>query len=260
MPDDLADQVAGVGALAEPARRALYRYVAAQPDPVSREQAATEVDLPRHSAKFHLDRLVEEGLLEVEFRRLSGRTGPGAGRPSKLYRRSSRQFSVSLPERRYHLAGDVLASAIDRSIRYSVPIEEAVREAAAVEGRRLARESEEENGVGAGTDDSPTTAPRTADGSSRSDLDRTATVLARHGYEPRVSEDEICLANCPFDRLATEHTDLVCGMNLALIDAVIEGLGVRAVDAELAPQPGYCCVKVSSRRPSSRTSSGTDLS
>jgi predicted ArsR family transcriptional regulator len=250
VPDELADQVAGVGALAEPARWALYRYVASQPDPVGREQAATSVGLPLHSVKFHLDRLVEEGLLEVEFRRLSGRTGPGAGRPSKLYRRSSRQFSVSLPERRYHLAGDVLASAIDRSIRYSVPIDEAVREAAAVEGRRLALVSEEEDAVGDATDDSAATAPHTADVSSRSDLDRTATVLARHGYEPRVSEGEICLANCPFDRLATEYTDLVCGMNLALIDGVIEGLGLRAVDAELAPQPGYCCVKVSSRRPS----------
>ena len=254
MSDELADQVAGVGALAEPARRALYRYVAAQADPVSREQAATAVGMPRHSAKFHLDRLVEEGLLEVEFRRLSGRTGPGAGRPSKLYRRSSRQFSVSLPERRYHLAGDVLACAIERSIRYSIPVDEAVREAASVEGRRLALVSEEENA----TDHPEATAPHSAEGSTRSDLDRTAAVLARHGYEPRVSEGEICLVNCPFDRLATEHTDLVCSMNLALIDGVIEGLGVRAVDAELAPQPGYCCVKVSSRGPSSRTSSGAD--
>jgi predicted ArsR family transcriptional regulator len=248
--DEFADQVAGVGALAEPARRALYRHVTAQPEPVSREQAATAVGLPLHSAKFHLDRLVEEGLLEVEFRRLSGRTGPGAGRPSKLYRRSSRQFSVSLPERRYHLAGNVLASAIDQSLRYSVPIDEAVRDAAAVEGRRLALESEEHNAVADDTGAPPTTAPRTANGSP-SDLDRTATVLARHGYEPRASENEIYLANCPFDRLATDHTDLVCGMNLALIDGVIEALGVQTAIAELTPQPGYCCVKISSRRPSS---------
>jgi predicted ArsR family transcriptional regulator len=164
-----------------------------------------------------------------------------------------------VPERRYHLAGDILASAIDRSIRSSVPVDEALREAAAAEGRRLALESK-----GDATDD-PATAPHTADGadgsdgSDGSDMDRTATVLARHGYEPRVSDGEMCLANCPFDRSAIEHSDLVCGMNLALIDGVIEGLGVRAVGAELAPQPGYCCVKASSRRPSSRTSSGADL-
>ena len=78
---DLQAQVASIGALAEPTRLALYRYVAGATGPVSREQAAAAVDLPLHSVKFHLDRLVKEGLLEVEYRRLTGRTGPGAGRP-----------------------------------------------------------------------------------------------------------------------------------------------------------------------------------
>ena len=102
--DDFAAQVAGVSALADPVRRSLYRFVVAQPEPVSRDQAAAGLQLPRHTAKFHLDRLVEEGLLETEFRRLSGRRGPGAGRPAKLYRRGSRQVAVSVPERRYDVA------------------------------------------------------------------------------------------------------------------------------------------------------------
>src|SRR3954447_14406218 len=101
MTDDFATQVAGLSALDEPARRTLYLFVAGQPEAVSREQAAAGCDLPLHTARFHLDRLVEEGLLDVEFRRLSGRSGPGAGRPSKLYRRSDRELSVSLPGRRY---------------------------------------------------------------------------------------------------------------------------------------------------------------
>src|SRR5215210_6425378 len=110
MADEWAEQVAGIGALAEPARRELYRYVAAQPDAVSREQAAQGVGMALHSAKFHLDKLVDEGLLQVEFRRLSGRRGPGAGRPSKLYRRAEREIAVTLPERRYVLAGKVIAA------------------------------------------------------------------------------------------------------------------------------------------------------
>src|SRR4029079_13101422 len=122
-----------------PARRALYVFVVAQRDAVSREQAAEGVEVPLHTAKFHLDKLVEEDLLDVEFRRLSGRTGPGAGRPSKLYRRSSRRLSVSLPERRYDPAGVVLASAIDRSMRDDLPISQAVHETAAAQGRHLAR-------------------------------------------------------------------------------------------------------------------------
>ena len=245
MSDELAEQVAGVGALVEPARRALYLYVASQPDAVSREQAATAVGVPLHSAKFHLDRLVEEELLEVEFRRLTGRTGPGAGRPSKLYRRSSRQITVSLPERRYDLAGEVLASAIDRAIRDGLPVAETVREAAAAEGRSIAgtflKRARSQGG---------TSASEGAPGGD-SALQRTADVLALHGYEPRSSAGEICLANCPFDRLATQHTALVCSMNLALIDGVIEGLDLPAVGAELAPEPGFCCVKVSNRAGSS---------
>jgi predicted ArsR family transcriptional regulator len=242
MSDELAEQVAGVGALVEPARRALYLYVASQADAVSREQAATAIGLPLHSAKFHLDRLVEENLLEVEFRRLSGRTGPGAGRPSKLYRRSPRQLSVSLPERRYDLAGDVLASAIGRSIQDGTPVVEAVRQAAAAEGRSIADAYMAEPHAAA----RPTT-PEVGSGRDDGDLARTADVLALHGYEPRTSEREICLANCPFDRLAAEHTELVCGMNLALIDGVIDALGLAAVSAELDPKPGFCCVKVTDR-------------
>jgi predicted ArsR family transcriptional regulator len=76
------------------------------------------------------------------------------------------------------------------------------------------------------------------------DLARTSEVLARHGYEPRIVAEELCLANCPFDRLATDHTELVCGLNLALIDGVLDGLQVERLRARLAPQPGFCCVKV----------------
>src|SRR5690349_25055949 len=125
-----SDDLTVLGALAEPSRRALYDHVAAAASPVSREQAAQAVGLPVHSAKFHLDRLVDEGLLEVEFRRLSGRSGPGAGRPSKLYRRASRHLSISLPERRYELAGEGLAAAADRTTPHRTPIVGAVPQVA----------------------------------------------------------------------------------------------------------------------------------
>lgn len=226
MPDELVDHVAAVGALTEPNRRALYRYVATQQEPVSREQAASAVDLPLHTAKFHLDRLVEDGLLDVEFRRLTGRSGPGAGRPAKLYRRSNRQFSISLPERRYELVGDVLATAIDRSIRQGVPVADAVRDAAAEAGHRLARTADD------------------AGEPVHENLERTVRVLARHGYEPQRLGNTVRLANCPFDRLATDHTDLVCRLNLALVGGVIDELRARGVTPELAPQTGFCCVQL----------------
>src|SRR5215210_3201013 len=111
MSGDFEDQVAGVAALNDPVRRALYLFVVNSPEAVSREQAASAVDIQKPLAAFHLDRLAEEGLLDFEFRRLTGRTGPGAGRPAKLYRRSERQIDVSLPHREYDVAGHLLAAA-----------------------------------------------------------------------------------------------------------------------------------------------------
>ena len=225
MSDDFEAQLAGVGALVEPARRALFFFVAGQPEAVGREQAATACGLPLHTAKFHLDRLVDEGLLEVEFRRLSGRSGPG--RPSKLYRRSPREVSVSLPERRYDLAGDIFAEAIDRSLHDGVEVRRAVVEVAESRGRELAATSED-----------------VPDGS---DLDRSAAVLARHGYQPRGTDGAVCLVNCPFDRLAREHTELVCSMNLSLVGGVLDGLGCDSLEAVLEPEEGLCCVKARAR-------------
>lgn len=222
-----SDDLTVLGALAEPSRRALYEHVAAASSPVSREQAAQAVGLPVHSAKFHLDRLVEEGLLEVEFKRLSGRSGPGAGRPSKLYRRSSRTVDVSLPPRRYDLAGAILAEAIDAVGVTGAALPDAIETAAARTGRELAGQPP---------------APR-----GRRPLAKVAQLLERYGYEPRMSSDgtHLALDNCPFDRLARDHTDLVCSMNLALVDGAIDGLGCREVRARLEPTPDHCCVRAS---------------
>ncbi|MBO0866273.1 MAG: helix-turn-helix domain-containing protein, partial [Mycobacterium sp.] len=122
----LGRDAAGIGALADPVRRRLYEFVCSEPAPVSRDQAAHAVGIPRHQAKFHLDRLESEGLLESEYARLTGRSGPGAGRPSKLYRRASRDIAVSLPQREYELAGRLMADAIAESAATGVPAVEAL--------------------------------------------------------------------------------------------------------------------------------------
>ena len=217
---DIQTQAAGIGSLAEPVRRALYEYVVAQPEPVGREQAASAVGVPSHKAIFHLDRLVEEGLLEVEFRRLSGRSGPGAGRPSKLYRRSEQEWSVSLPPRRYDLVGHILATAVDRARREEQSLETTLDEVATAEG------------VAAGRAAHPQPLPE---------------VLAHQGYEPRVDGEVLVLANCPFDALAQEHTELVCGLNRTFVQGVADGLGRADLEACLEPERGHCCVKVRPR-------------
>ena len=236
MLDDFASQVAGVGALVEPARRALYLYVAAQPGPVSRDQAAAGVGLPRHAVKFHLDKLVDEGLLETEFRRLSDRQGPGAGRPSKLYRRSGRQVTVTLPERRYDLAGQILARAIEDAAGKTLPVRESLHRAAADAGRTLAAKA-----LATKVQATPTATARTTS------LASIAEVLAAVGYEPRISSDALVLANCPFHTLARDHTQLVCGMNLAVITALVVELGHDDITVSPEPGPDRCCVTLRSR-------------
>lgn len=231
MTDDFAAKVAGIAALAEPARRELYRYVVAQPEPVSRDQVAAATGLPRHAVKFHLDKLVSEGLLETEFRRLSGRQGPGAGRPAKLYRRAGCEISVSLPERHYDLAGQILAAAVEQAAGDGEPVMTAVARAAAAAGREIGARARADTRRTAGA----------------SPLEAVAELLASQGYEPRLSGDRVVLANCPFHALAQGHTELVCGMNLELIAAVAEALGHTDIEARLDPAPDRCCVALRRR-------------
>jgi predicted ArsR family transcriptional regulator len=225
--DDLPERVAGIAALADPIRRDLYLYVSAQPAPVSRDQASEALGIARHTAKFHLDKLAEEGLLDTDFKRLSERRGPGAGRPTKLYRRSSRQLSVTLPERRYDLAAQLLASAIDDAIANGTTVTDALNTVAADWGRTLGDQARAEAGLRP---------------SRERLLASTCGALAEYGYEPHRAGGAIVLCNCPFDTLAQEHTQLVCGMNLAIMDAVTDRVSKTGLAARLEPAPDRCCV------------------
>ena len=217
----MGDTFSAIGALADPLRRRLYDYVAGSDDGVGREEAAREVGVPPHTARFHLDKLVEEGLLDVDHRRLSGRTGPGAGRPAKIYRRSGTEVAVSLPERGYDLVGRVFAAAVERSLE-GAALSEALAEEARAAGRR----------------------DGTAYVGSGEELERSADVLADRGFEPTRVGDALVLRNCPFDALAREHTALVCGVNRDYVGGVLDGLECDHTAARLDPGPDRCCVRV----------------
>jgi predicted ArsR family transcriptional regulator len=220
-------QVAAVAALAEPTRRRLYEHVVRSPHPLSRDDVAGATGVPRPTTAFHLDRLVTDGLLDVHYERRSGRTGPGAGRPAKLYRRTECSVSVSLPERRYDLAGELLAAAL-------VEAEESGERPVEVLGRRAFRRGQE----------------LAAEAGSEAGRDTALRVLEEHGFEPRVEAGSIALANCPFHVLAQEHTELVCGMNLRLLEGLLDGVPGAGLAASLRPEPGRCCVRLV---PSDRT-------
>jgi len=232
--EDFETQVVSIAALGDPIRRALYEYVVSQAKPVNRDQAAEGVEVARHTAKFHLDKLEDEGLLDVEFHRPAGRRGPGAGRPAKYYRRASREIAVSLPERRYDLAGHVMARAITTSQQAGIPVTDALREAARAVGRTLADQVKERSG---------TRPSKAATARAVSD------VLAQSGYEPRGTTNGLTLANCPFHSLAQEYTSLVCGMNEDLLDGLLEAVPTTKLRAQLDPEPGRCCVTLTTAAP-----------
>lgn len=224
-PADPIDDIEAIGLLDEPARRAIYDWVVAQHRPVGRDEAASGVGISRALAAFHLDRLARGGLLDTEFRRLTGRTGPGAGRPAKLYRRGDREIAVSLPERRYDVAAKLLAGALEEVTGERPPA--ALRAAAHGVGEEVGRSAR----VTAGR--RPSRARRRA---------ALIETLAERGYEPIERDGRLRLGNCPFDALVDTHRDLVCGMNLALAEGVLDGLGERRASARIDRQPGLCCV------------------
>jgi predicted ArsR family transcriptional regulator len=219
------DQISAVAALDDPTRRRLYDYVVRQPAPVSRDDAAMALDLPRTTAVFHLDRLADEGLLDVVYQRRTGRTGPGAGRPAKLYRRSDQHVAVSLPQRRYDLAGRLLSSAIEHAERSGGSPRASLGQQAYQLGRELGE----------------TTRSEADDHEFR---DTVLRVLEAYGFQPRIDGGDITLANCPFHTLAQEYTDLVCGMNLRLLDGLLDGLAPTGLTAHLDPAPPHCCVRL----------------
>jgi predicted ArsR family transcriptional regulator len=229
--EDLERRISGIAALDQPLRRDLYRLLSERDGWVTRDEASEALDVPRSVAAFHLDKLAEAGVVEVTFERTTGRTGPGAGRPAKLYRRGAQEVSASVPERRYDLAGSLLAAAIAEAERTGAPIAECLSATARAAGRVIGEEA------------AAATGPLT----KRDDRRRAVLeILSRHGYEPALGKrGEIALVNCPFHRLAEEHRTLVCGMNLDFLGGLLQGVGhTDRLDARLAPEPGYCCVRI----------------
>jgi predicted ArsR family transcriptional regulator len=221
---DLERRLDALASLAEPVRLALYRCVAGREQGLGRDEAAAAVGISRKLAAYHLDKLAEAGLLEVRFERRSGRSGPGAGRPAKIYLRSARPLEVALPARNYPLIAELLADAVqaDPSGAARTALERAAFAAGA------------ESTVHAGEDQS-----------GLRDAAGVHAVLARHGYEPYDDGGVTRLRNCPFQRLAQTHRELVCRANLAFVEGLVQGLTARGLRAVLDPRPGRCCVALS---------------
>jgi predicted ArsR family transcriptional regulator len=203
-----------IAALADPSRRALYDVLRRSSHSLGRDELAEQTGLARATAAFHLDRLVEVGALTVEFARLSGKTGPGAGRPAKLYSLAADELTASVPARQYELAGDLLAAAAEYSDRRGVPVRDALVETAEQRGHEL------------GTAAAP-----------------LVDTLVGIGYAPVACDGGYRLTNCPFHRLAARHTDLICTANTAFVRGLTDESD-EPRDVWLEPTDGECCVRI----------------
>jgi len=211
-------EISVIAVLDDPVRRNLYDYVSARGDGVSRSEAAAATGIGRTLAAFHLDRLAEAGLVEITFARPPGRTGPGAGRPAKLYRRAAAEHHVSVPPRDYRAAAELLAEVVDLT-GAEPELQRSARSRGAAAGRAARGQ-----------------APGLPDG------DLVSGTLSAQGYQPYRDGGDVRLRNCPFHLLASRHPPLICGMNLALLEGLLEGAEVTSLTARLDPRPGECCV------------------
>ena len=213
--DRQRERLTAFAGVSDPAREALFLFGVRAAGPFSRDEAAHAVGVPRTTAAFHLDKLAALGVLGVEFRRRSEKSGPGAGRPAKFYRVLVDEISASIPERHYDLAAEILSAAVELSDQSGTPIKDAMTAVATSRGRSIGRSS----------------------GSLQS-------ALEAGGYEPEPDGSEFALTNCPFHHLATSHTATICSLNHSLLRGVIEGVGEDPDRAEFAPSAPHCCVRI----------------
>lgn len=213
---DESQRLRAVASLGDPVRRRLFELVRDAGSALSRDDCAESLGLPKSTIRAHLDRLVAERLLLVEFRKMGQRTGPGSGRPTKLYAVARREVSASVPPRHYDLAARLLAAGVQRSLDTGDGIERSLAHVAHEEGRRM--------------------------GSDAGDIHQ---LLTSTGYSPEPDGDGgTIMANCPFHRLSQDHAGIMCGLNGSLLAGALEGCAghglALAPDAEIS----HCCARL----------------
>ncbi|WP_039798622.1 helix-turn-helix transcriptional regulator [Nocardia araoensis] len=221
--------IGAVAALDDELRRGMYRFIRRARRPVTRDEAAEQVGISRKLAAFHLDKLVDAGLLRARYEQVGVRR---VGRTPKVYEPADTEVQVSIPERRHQVLAEILADAV-----LAESAGETSREAAI----RVARERGAEQGEALRRHLRP----------GRLGVERALTLLQStltdHGFEPsREGTGCLRLRNCPFHPLAAKAPDLVCGINHAYLRGFLSGLKADSVTAILAPAAGECCVELRS--------------
>ena len=213
---DDGQRLSAVASLGDPVRKDLFDFVRGAGRALSRDDCAQALGLPKSSVRVHLDKLVEEQLLQVEYRKLGARTGPGSGRPSKLYTVAQTEISASVPPRHYDLAAALLAAAVQRSIDTGENVEQSMAAVAYDEGRRLGAEA-----------------------------GNIHELLRSTGYSPEPDgEGGTIMANCPFHRLSLDHSGVVCSLNASLLSGALDGCTDQRHNLAPDTEISHCCARL----------------
>ncbi len=217
-------------------RRGMYRFIRAARRPVTREEAAAAVGISRKLAAFHLDKLVDAGVLTVADRPVTGLRR--VGRVPKVYEPVDADIRISIPPRHHDLLADILLAAV---LTNDAPGSDGV-ERGTVGG--LALRVAGERGRDLGLAERERTRPGRL-GAERA-LTLAMALLTGHGFEPvREAPGCVRLHSCPFHPLAATARELVCGINHRFLAGVLDGLGAAStVCAVLDPRNGQCCIEL----------------
>ena len=193
-------------------------YVRGSAAPVTADEAATALEVHRSVARGRLERLVRAGVLETSFARPSGRAGPGAGRPAKLYAAAPEARALEFPPRRFPTLVARLLDEVPADGR-----EEALRAAGEDFGRDLARAA----GLRPRT--------RVEDG-----LERVCAAVRSLGFHAALDQVDADTAvintpTCPLRPLVMEHPEAALidrGMWAGLVEGGIHGVRAESVECE----------------------------
>lgn len=213
----LTDAASGA-ALGESRARVLELLRAAH-EPLGVQRVAEESTLHPNTARFHLDNLVEAGLVE---RRVEERNQPG--RPRMVYRAQAQDTSTG--QRSYQLLATMLTTLIAGELPQP-------RQAAIAAGQEWGRYLAERP--------APFERVDAEDG-----IRRLSSVLADAGFAPGAVDDAdspvIPLRHCPFREIAQQHADVVCSLHLGLMQGVLAEVRAPVAAQRLDPfvEPSLC--------------------
>jgi predicted ArsR family transcriptional regulator len=191
-------------------------------------ELAELVGLAPNTVRLHLDQLVDAALVA------RARAEPtGRGRPREVY---TAVAGADVTEGAYRELARLLAETL-------ASVGPAAEPAAMATGRTWGSELVAQSG-----DDDVAAASN--------ERERVVALMDDLGFEPRLAQDEgaVEMHHCPFHQVAAQHSDVVCGLHLGLMQGALSQLGssVHATRLEPFVTPGVCLAHLGAGPPARR--------